>query len=299
MQIRGSLDLRCLFAGGFAVDHQPLMTGEAPFHLMLEGEAVVDLPDGTSQRLVAGEFLLLPRGSAHLVRDVRRAPLSRPIKLGGEGLLPVRSNTDGEAEVDLLCGRFVYAPGSADLIMRSLPDVLHLSLERAEALDGLRGIVSLLRREVAQPQPGGVALATVLTRALFVLVLRAYGQGDGARMSFLALLGDSRLSRAVTAMLRDPGKGWTVSLLAEQAAMSRATFARQFALKSDRSPMELLAVLRMQLAGEWLRQGQLAIGDVAERVGYQSESAFGKAFLQHMGATPAHFRRQHAQPAAS
>ncbi|RUL76632.1 AraC family transcriptional regulator [Dyella choica] len=294
-QIRGSLDLRCLFAGGFAVDHPPMPTGEAPFHLMLQGAAVVELPDGSSQRLAAGELLLLPRGNAHLVRDVSRASPIHPMKLSGEGIVPIRRNTDRGAEVDLLCGRFVYAPGAADLIMRSLPDVLHLSLEGDDVLEGLRGIVSLLRREVEEPRPGGLELATALTRALFVLVLRGYGLGDGVRISLLALLGDLRLSRAVTAMLQDPGKDWTLSLLAEQAAMSRATFARQFARKSDKSPMELLTVLRMQLAGEWLRQGQLAIGDVAERVGYQSESAFGKAFFQYMGATPAHFRRAHGQ----
>lgn len=291
-QVRGSLDLRCLFAGGFAVDHLPLPAGEAPFHLMLEGEALVELPDGRSQRLTAGQFMLLPRGHAHLVRDARGAPLVHPIKRDGEGIVPVRSNAGLTAEVDVLCGRFVYAPGPADLIMRSLPDVLHLSLEDDGAMEGLRGVVSLLRREVTQPRPGGLALATALTRAMFVMVLRAYGQGDSARMSLLALLGDLRLSRAVTAMLQDPGRDWTVSLLAEQAAMSRATFARQFARKCDKSPIELLTVLRMQVACEWLRQGQLAMGDVAERVGYQSESAFGKAFLEYMGATPATFRRQ-------
>lgn len=297
--IQGSLDVRCLFAGGFTVDHPPMPTGEAFFHLMLKGEARVDLPDGRSQRLAAGELLLLPRGHAHVVRDMRQAPLRHPIQVVGEGVVPVRSNTDSEAEVDLLCGRFVYAPGSADLIMRALPDVLHLSLESDDAMEGLRGIVSLLRHEVAEPRPGALALATALTRALFVLVLRAYGQGNGMRTSLLVLLGDPRLNQAVAAMLNYPGKDWTVSLLAEQAAMSRATFARQFAQKSDMSPMELLTVLRMQLACEWLRQEDLPIGDIAERVGYQSESAFGKTFLHHVGTTPASFRRAHRQVAGS
>lgn len=294
-QIQGSLDVRCLFAGGFAVDHPPMSAGEAFFHLMLKGEVLVELPDGSSRRLAAGELMLLPRGHAHLLCDMHQAPVVHSIKSDSEGIMPIRSNTDSEAEVDLLCGRFAYASGAGDLIMRSLPEVLHLSLESDDAMEGLRGIVSLLRREVAEPRPGALALATALTRALFVMVLRAYAEGEGARMSLLALLGDARLSRAVAAILQDPSKDWTVALLAEQAAMSRATFARQFASKSDKSPVELLTVLRMQIACEWLRQGQLAIGDVAERVGYQSESAFGKAFLQYAGTTPASFRRGQRQ----
>ena len=125
-----------------------------------------------------------------------------------------------------------------------------------------------------------------------MLVLRAHAQREGIPASLLVLLGDPRLSRAVLAMLQHPEQPWTVATLAEQAMMSRATFARHFASRGGTSPLELLTLLRMQLARDLLAQGRLSTADVAERVGYASDSAFGKIFAQRMGVTPAAFRRK-------
>jgi len=107
----------------------------------------------------------------------------------------------------------------------------------------------------------------------------------------LLLLADARLGAAVQAMLRHPEQAWTVESLAEHAAMSRASFARHFAAKGNSSPWELLTLLRMRMASDLLLRGKLPIGEVAERVGYRSEAAFGKAFTRQMGQTPAAYRR--------
>lgn len=291
-QLRGSLDLRCQLAGSFAVDHEPAPTGEAPFHLVLAGRAAVQLPDGSTTRLGAGDFLMLPRGSAHLMRSVCKKVPAGPMRMQMDGPLAVRSNTEGDVELDLLCGRFTYATGPSDLIMSALPDVLHLSLMSTTKLDGLHGIVELLRAEVTHARPGALAIVTALSRALFVLVLRAHAQRKGMPASLLVLLGDPRLSRVVLAMLQHPEQPWTVATLAEQAMMSRATFARHFASRCATSPLELLTLLRMQVARDLLAQGQLSTADVAERVGYASDAAFGKVFAHRIGATPAVFRRQ-------
>ncbi len=290
--VRGSLDLRCHLAGSFALDHEPAAVGEAPFHLVLAGRAEMKLPDGTTLELLAGDFVLLPRGSAHLMQSARGLPVGGPMRLEIDGPLPVRRNTDEEPELDLLCGRFTYTAGPSDLIMKALPDALHLRLAHDEELEGLRGVVSLLRTEVKHLQPGALAIVTALSQALFVLTLRAHAQREDMPASLLMLLADARLSRAVLAMLRHPEKVWTVASLAEQAMMSRATFARHFSAMGNTSPLELLTVLRMQTARDFLAQGQLTTADVAERVGYHSEVAFGKVFAQRIGVTPAVFRRQ-------
>lgn len=290
-QLHGSLDLRCQLDGSFALDHEPAPIGEAPFHLVLAGRAAVQLPGGHTASLGAGDFLMLPRGSAHRMRSAGRKPPAGLMRMQMDGMLPVRRNTDGDAELDLLCGRFTYATGPSDLIMSALPDVLHLSLPPTIGRDGLHGIVALLRSEVHHAQPGALAVVTALSQALFVLVLRAHAQREGIPASLLVLLGDRRLSRAVLAMLQHPEQPWTVATLAEQAMMSRATFARHFALRGGTSPLELLTLLRMQLARDLLAQGKMSTSDVAERVGYASDSAFGKVFAQRMGVTPAAFRR--------
>jgi AraC family transcriptional regulator, activator of mtrCDE len=291
-RIKGSLDLRCQLAGSFALDHEPLVPGEAPFHLVLSGKANLELRDGTRLELAAGDFVLLPRGSAHIVYGEGDAQ-SSPIRVDDDGPIAVRRNTDGnEAELDLLCGRFTYSPGAADLIMSALPDVLHISFTKEDNLEALGGVVSLLRDEVLHLQSGALAIVTALSVALFALALRAYAKREGITGSLLVLLGDVRLSRAVLAMTKQPEKSWTLDMLAKQANMSRATFARHFSYMSNMSPMDLLASIRMQIACDMLENGNLPVSAVAEHVGYQSESAFGKAFQRKIGLTPASYRRQ-------
>ena len=61
--------------------------------------------------------------------------------------------------------------------------------------------------------------------------------------------------------------------------------------------MEYLARWRMMLAGERLKQPGDSISAIASSLGYESESAFGKAFRRVMGSSP----RQHSranQPSA-
>jgi AraC family transcriptional activator of mtrCDE len=289
--IHGSLDLRCLLAGDFALSHESLPSGEAPFHLVLSGNAELELEGGVHLALAAGDFVLLPRGAAHVVRGKGHA-MSGPMRMDSEGALPLRRNTEANVEMDLLCGRFTYLPDSADLLMNALPEALHVSLAQETELQILGNVVLLLRDEVTRLESGAFAIVTALSQAILILALRAYAKRDGMSPSLLVLLSDSRLSRAVHAMMREPHKPWTVESLAAHANMSRATFARHFAEKGAISPMDLLASLRMRFARELLEAGNLAVADVAERVGYQSESAFGKVFQKIIGQTPAAFRRQ-------
>lgn len=290
--VRGSLDLRCLLAGAFAMDHEPLPAGEAPFHLVLSGHAVMQLPNGELIDMQAGDFILLPRGAAHLVRHADGQSDAGPAHMDLDGPLPVRSNTDGEPELDLLCGRFAYEPKSGELIMGALPDAVHVSLAQADGVEILRAIVALVRTEVVQLRPGALAIVTALSQALFVLALRAHAERKDMPASLLALLGDVRLNRTLLAMLRHPEKPWTLLSLAGQASMSRATFARHFAAVSGQSPWAMLTTLRMQIACELLIGESLPSADIAERVGYRSESAFVKVFSRQIGMTPAGFRRR-------
>jgi len=290
-RVRGALDLRCQLAGGFSLDHEDVGPGEAPFHLVLAGEGVMELPGRRTLPLRAGDLVVLPHGTSHRVRDTRGTLHDAPIVLDASGPLVLKS-TAGEGPVlDLLCGRFVHAPDAGQLLFSTLPDALHVSLAEAHGMATLEAIVSVFRTEVGDLAPGALAVVTALSQALLVFALRAQLEHGLMPPSLLTLMADPRLGRALLAMLRDPAHEWTVEALAAQAAMSRATFARHFEAKGKQSPHEVLTLLRMHLAAEFLRRGDLTAAAVAERVGYRSESAFGKTFLRIMGTTPARFRR--------
>src|SRR5690606_7800354 len=84
--------------------------------------------------------------------------------------------------------------------------------------------------------------------------------------------------------------------LATAAGMSRSTFFDRFRSKVGPAPMEYVAAWRMAVAKDMLLSGNIAMAELARRVGYGSVSAFSMAFSRHVGTSPAAFagRRQAA-----
>ena len=54
----------------------------------------------------------------------------------------------------------------------------------------------------------------------------------------------------------------------------------------------------LQVATNWLREGDMPLAEMAEQLGYQSEAAFNRAFKGFTGKTPGALRRE-ARKAAS
>ena len=61
------------------------------------------------------------------------------------------------------------------------------------------------------------------------------------------------------------------------------------------APMQYLANWRMEVAAQSLRGTSLALIDIAEQVGYESEAAFSRAFKKAFGEPPATWRRMHVR----
>jgi len=242
----------------------------------------------------SGDFLMLPRGDAHSIVSVQSERSDQPprvLQITDDGLLPMRTNGGGPWDVDLLCGRFTYAPDSPSLLLDTLPDIFHTSLTTTESDETLKALVTLLRHEVALALPGSLTVATALCLALFVLALRANDNKTLDAPGLPALLADQRLGRAIKAFVAEPARPWTIEQLAALAAMSRATFARRF---RDRSAMTIgtfLRDFRMSVASRLMQTTRRSFAEIAADVGYHSEVSFAKAFKASRQATPAQFRR--------
>jgi AraC-like DNA-binding protein len=94
------------------------------------------------------------------------------------------------------------------------------------------------------------------------------------------------MSAAINAMHNDPAHRWTLQKLAELVGMSRSIFALKFKQTVGTSPMEYLTRWRMLLAGDRLTNSGDSISTIARSLGYESESAFSKAFIRVMGCSP-------------
>ena len=82
--------------------------------------------------------------------------------------------------------------------------------------------------------------------------------------------------------------------LASTANQSRSAFAARFKAVVDQSPLEFLTQHRMHKACELMNSG-LSIAEVANRVGYDSEISFARAFKRVLGRTPGAFKRRFAR----
>jgi AraC family transcriptional activator of mtrCDE len=297
--VSGQLDVRCAYGAPWRVDWARSAAHEIPYHVMLKGRAIIEDPDtNVSRELVAGDIVLLPHGSAHVLHDGSGQQPGRTCNRQGSAGW-ILSENDGQGEqLDMLCGRFFIDPPHDRLIRDYLPTTLMVRANDGRADDGvpsasnhLANLVCMMRRESADDKPGGHAILNALTSALFTLALRAASEAEQAPAGLLALAGHPRLAPAISAMFADPARAWNLPDLASLCSMSRATFMRHFQDKLGRSAIELLTDIRMSLAANELKKPAMTTEVVADTVGYRSVASFRRAFTEKMGMTPGQWRR--------
>ncbi|WP_158808428.1 helix-turn-helix domain-containing protein [Beijerinckia sp. L45] len=152
--------------------------------------------------------------------------------------------------------------------------------------------------EADHPAPGSALMISRMIDLLVIRVLRSWAdqQPDAAR--WLGGIGEERLGRALAAMHEDPAATWSVESLARLAAMSRSVFADRFATAFGEPPLRYLMRWRFTIAGDLLLQGDMPIGEIARRIGYESEPGFSRAFRASMGCSPSE-HRSHGQAIAA
>ena len=291
------VDLHCLLSGKYTVPHEQLSGGEAPFHLVLSGECRVRTAAGWTE-LKTGDFLLLPHGDPHDVVSAGfvRSKTSRPVRnlrSSTNATLPIKGNVGkpSEADLDLLCGRFVSLHGAGFMLLRTLPASVHVNLQNAAGGDLFGALIALLRQEATLPRAGALAVVNALGQAILTLALRHYGVNQDAPPGLLTVMADRRLGPSIRAMLLDLSQDWTIASLGRKISMSRATYARRFREKAGMPVGEFLLTLRMMQACDLMQHTDRGLAEIGQTVGYESEAAFGKAFRQLMGQTPGRWRR--------
>src|SRR5262245_4372818 len=128
-------------------------------------------------------------------------------------------------------------------------------------------------------KPGGDAVITRLADILVIQAIRSWIKHDPeAQAGWLGALQDEQMGRALSAIHRYPARAWTVASLANEAAMSRSAFAARFTALVGETPMHYVVQWRMHVAHSSLKDDGAHIGELALRLGYQSEAAFSRAF---------------------
>jgi AraC-like DNA-binding protein len=282
-------------SGGFSVDGD--LSIQFPQHqgikcyAVLSGQcwlSVEGVPEPV--RLTSGDCFLLPRGMHFsLSTNLALTPVDYRVllaaRLSGDPGPP--SENRGRCIVG---GHFLLIGGHADILLKSLPPIVHIRKESDKA--AMRWSIERMREELHDPQPGGSLITQQLAYMMIIQALRLHlADTATSGVGWLFALADKQMGAASACIHNDPARCWTLQELAESVGMSRSIFALRFKETVGSTPMEYLTRWRMLLAGQRLNTSGDSISVLASSLGYESESAFGKAFKRVMGCSPRQYSR--------
>jgi AraC-like DNA-binding protein len=234
-------------------------------------------------------MLAAPRGFV-AASDPALAPRAA-YEIFGAATSGIHAVGDGD-EVLVLGGHVDMASGSGALLLESLPELIRIGGDSAEA-PRLKWLIATLAEECADGREGSGFACGALAQLIFLNVLRAHLASQGeVGPGWLQVHADRRLAPALRLMHAEPARAWSLPELARAAAMSRTAFATRFKARAGVAPLAYLAQWRMRLAQRWLAQGAMPIGQIARATGFASDAAFSNAFKRLTGEAPSQFRQR-------
>jgi len=196
----------------------------------------------------------------------------------------------GKGSVAWVQARLDFGQVKNNPLYYSLPAVVQLEGGGQDA--DLQPIIALMLEEARKERCGHQTAVNRLAEVLLIHILRFVIGSMQMEQGVLAGLSDLRLARVLTQIHENPSLPWTLALMSKTAGMSRTSFSQRFKAVVGISPGEYLKQWRMQLGHQWLGEGGYSVGQVADKLGYQSETAFRRVFRQVMGEPPGSVRRK-------
>src|SRR5919112_2202185 len=204
--------------------------GDLFFYVVARGGGWLEL-DGAAEQapplaLSAGDIVLLRHRAGHVLRDESRSardvltvgattcprPMSSsPVRLGGDG--PVTT---------LVTGGFTLGAAPPNVLLESLPAVLHAPAGDPRMSPQLAVAAQLILAESAAPGPGSTMLSARLAEILLIHALRARvvaRETENDHRPGLCALADPQIGAAMRLIHADPADDWTVERLAREVAM--------------------------------------------------------------------------------
>jgi len=267
-----------------------------PYHVITRGTCWAGPVDGEPLHLSAGDVVVFPQGDAHVLSSaigMRKEPNVAIYRAPKDGHLPfAMSMGKGPDPAHIVCGFLGCDARPFNPLLSALPRVMRVSDRSGGAIEVF---VRMAVAESDARRPGGAAVLGRLSELMFVDVVRRYLETLPAdRTDWLAGLRDPFIGQALGALHREPARDWTLADLAHEIGLSRSALAERFTTFVGQPPMQYLANWRMQLAANDLLTSTDTLAVIAERVGYESEASFSRAFKKIVGRSPGDWRKRTA-----
>lgn len=266
--------------------------------IVTRGSCLLVVDDHPATPLVGGDFVFLPAPKSYtLTSDAKQRVRSAAKLVPPEQFHQTRliEHGGGGTPASVIAGCFTFASPESEMLVKHLPPIVHLAASSHES-PWFASTLQQLAAEAIGNQPGSAAIVDRLSEVLFVQAMRSQitSMLGSDKPSWLRAIVDPQIGEALRHMHAEPDLGWTVPTLAKSVSMSRSAFADRFRRLVGETPLDHLTRWRMVRAAAMLREDRsTTMSAVANEVGYESESSFGKAFKRVMGTSPGEYRRQH------
>ncbi|MGB2713078.1 MAG: AraC family transcriptional regulator [Vicinamibacterales bacterium] len=264
------------------------------YHVITHGGCWASVAGEPAMQLSAGDVVVFPHGDAHAMSSapgLRNPPNLALYRRPNDGQLPftMTVGTTGQDSARFVCGFLGCDARPFNPLLDALPRAIHVS-DRAGG--PISSFVQFAVAESKEPRIGGECVLGRLSELMFVDVVRRYMETlSDDRGGWLAGLREPFVGRALAALHRSPTREWTIESLAREVGLSRSVLAERFTQYVGQPPIQYLTNWRMQLAANYLLSGTDSVAAIADRVGYESEAAFSRAFKKAVGRPPAEWRK--------
>jgi AraC-like DNA-binding protein len=277
------------------------------YHLMIEGDARVELESGATLDLETGDIVIFPHADAHHISSGKGATRPFPdyginAKIKARDLSPLQAGGGGKVS-RLVCGYMSCDPYVCRPIFTGLPAVFKVNIRSDSSGQWLENSILHLVEEAASGRVGSEAMLAKLSEALFVDTLRRYVASlPEQQVGWLAGSRDPVVGKSLSLLHSRIAHPWTIADLADEVGISRSALVERFTRYLSEPPMAYLTRWRLESAARSLEQTSRGVAEIAADVGYESEAAFNRAFKRKFGRPPGRYRadyRSSLSPTAS
>lgn len=305
MRLMGGVFLQADFTAPWAVRAQVAPEDCSPYmrmprqiiayHLITAGRCVIALENGATAYLQYGDLVILPRNTPHILASALTVtPISgnELVSLNVQGDMAQIAYGGGGDSTQILCGFLGSATENISLIAM-LPDILTLGANDWAAANWIESTFRFAVQESNSRQTDSrAALARLAELLFFEAVRRYFALHPQSRLAAMAGTHDVLVGRALVLLHKRLYEHWTTESLAREIGMSRSSFADRFTRALGEPPMRYLGHRRLEQASMRLLESAAAVNRIALESGYESESAFSRAFRRMYGVPPAAWRRR-------
>ncbi len=294
VKLRGTVYFHARFQSPWGME---IPAGEfANYHIVTGGQCLVKTH--TTHKpitLQKGDMILFPAGDSHTLVDSLQSDVVTANELLGNAR-KTHSNQiifggDGSDFCSLICGHFEYDKECPHPLFATLPSLIHISAKDNLKVNWFATASELAAQISTGESMGKDAVINRLAESLFIQALVDYIKSIDDLSSFLAAIQDRNIGRALKSIHNDIAYDWSIAELASIASMSKSVFSSKFHRMVGEPPIIYLARWRMLKAREMLKETTMPINLISEKVGYQSEFSFSKAFKKMTGLTPGAIRK--------